>query len=184
MRRRRVHFHQKPASYYLQLTSMVDMLTILLIYLLQSYSSDAIHMLETDLPAAVQAHIEQNENQKQSVTVSLKIRDDHSMTVSIKDPASAQAVERTIASQDNQFDVNNLNIFLVGIKNQYPHIFSLELITEENVTYDSMIRVMDYVRKPMKDQNMKFNVKNPKTGETEQTDLMFPDVIFGNVLEG
>lgn len=56
MRARRHRYDNTIPSYYLQLTSMVDMLTILLVYLLKSFSSSSVYIpTEKDLrlPASV-----------------------------------------------------------------------------------------------------------------------------------
>src|SRR5438105_2266701 len=58
MARTRVHFRQENSIYELNLTAMVDMFTIILVFLLRSYSTSAVQLTPADrlqLPASFSA---------------------------------------------------------------------------------------------------------------------------------
>lgn len=83
----------------------------------------------------------------------------------------------------NSQDFNDLNTKLTKLKIQAPELFRLELLPEGSVPYDTLIKIMDTARKSSV-PNQRFKFQNPENGVQEETDFMYPDVIFGNILEG
>jgi hypothetical protein len=69
------------------------------------------------------------------------------------------------------------------VKRQYPQLFRLELLPKGDVSYDIIVKIIDAARKSPT-PNEKFKFKNNQSGTTEETNYMFPDVVFANILEG
>ena len=64
----------------------------------------------------------------------------------------------------------------------YPDIFRLELNPEENIPLEEIVSVMDRVRTTVTGEPKV--VFKDETGKAIETNLMFPDVVFGNVAGG
>ncbi len=66
---------------------------------------------------------------------------------------------------------------------QYPNIFRVELNPDEGVHLAEIVAVMDRIRVKQKaDPTITFT--DVTTGKPMETDLIFPDVVFGNVAGG
>ena len=72
---------------------------------------------------------------------------------------------------------------LIDIKKQYPEVFRIELNPEANIAYKEIVKIMDEARQAH-DKTIHFPVLDSKTGQTIETEYMFPDVVFVNVMEG
>ena len=69
------------------------------------------------------------------------------------------------------------------IKKSYPQVFKIEFNPSDSVAYKDIVKLMDEVRKS-KSADVRFPVKDEKTGEMTSTEYMFPEVVFSNMLEG
>ena len=54
---------------------------------------------------------------------------------------------------------------------------------DEDVPYKNVVQIMDEARKS-RNNNIKFPVKDVKTGQDTTTLYMFPEIVFGNTMDG
>ena len=138
-------------------------------------------MIETDLPQAVKEAI-QKEEKKPTANVQLDINGKNGIRI-IVEKSGNQNVDVIKLKADGSFDYSQLHQKLVAIKAQNPEVFRLELNPEGNISYKEIVKIMDEARKA-RDKNVHFPVYDSKAGKDVDTDYMFPDVVFINMMEG
>ena len=92
------------------------------------------------------------------------------------------AIETIHSLQVDPADTTPMFRQFVEIKRQYPDIFKLDLNPAGTVSFDEIVAIMDQLRKA-KPEEKKFAFKDTKSDQLIETDLMFPDITFGNVVE-
>jgi len=82
--------------------------------------------------------------------------------------------------------VDFLDSQVMSLKKDYPDVFRLELNPAESVPLSDIIVVMDSVRTTRsKDGHpVKITFTDITTGKPVETNLLFPDITFGNVAGG
>lgn len=80
----------------------------------------------------------------------------------------------------NGLDYKKLNQILVKVKEENPDVFTLLFYPEAEISYEEVIKIMDFSRKPI-DKTVRFVVRNSETQALEDTDFMFPDIHFANL---
>jgi len=134
-------------------------------------------MVETDLPQVVKEAITKNE-QKPTGNLQLDISDKQGLKLIFAEVGHQPQVFMIQNRTDGGFDLQTLHQKLVDVKTQHPEMFRLELNPANNISYRDIVKIMDEARKS-NDQKIRF----PVQGGTE-TDYMFPNVVFVNVMEG
>ncbi|MCS6838088.1 MAG: biopolymer transporter ExbD [Bdellovibrionaceae bacterium] len=161
------------------LSIMVKLIPVLLL------SSAFVHVviIDTDLPQPIKSRIEENKKD-QNPEIELKLSSQTGYEIIVKSPNNK--VERvTIPLIDGKhFNFVTLNHELIKIKQRYPSVFEIQLNPDSETSYDTIIRTIDMARKPLRGKHTFQYLKNPETGEVEETDFMFPEVTFANALDG
>jgi biopolymer transport protein ExbD len=140
-------------------------------------------MVETDLPQVVKEAIAQNKkDEAPTQSVSLEILNSGIVKIKIDNQGKSK-IDEVPAKALGEVDFKTLHLHLRAVKSDVPQVFRLEVRPDTKVNYDSIVKVMDEARKS-RDPQVKFPVMDKEKGTTVQTDYMFPDVVFGNVLEG
>jgi len=134
-------------------------------------------MVETELPQVVKEAVARNE-QKPSGNLQLDISDKQGLKLILAQPGQEAQVTMIQNRPDGGFDLQALHQKLVAVKSLHPEMFRLELNPANNISYRDIVKIMDEARKS-NDQKVRF----PVQGGTE-TDYMFPNVVFVNVMEG
>jgi hypothetical protein len=159
------------------------MMVTLIPILLLSTAFLQIKIIETPLPQVVAKAIADNKNDlnpRAELSIESGITSGFNITV----VASNGARERiSVPNVDGKFNYSGLHQRLYLVKSKYPDIFKLSLSPESSVPYDEIIKTMDAARKTEAGE-AKFIITNKDSGESAETDLMFPEVVFGNVIEG
>ena len=62
-------------------------------------------------------------------------------------------------------------------------MFTIEILPEEGVAYKEIIAVMDETRNAKKEE-LEFQFLDKATNQPVKTKVMFPNITFGNVIEG
>ena len=91
--------------------------------------------------------------------------------------------ETVVALKDAKLDLAGLHKETLTLKQSYPDVFRIELNPAEDVALDDIVKVMDEVRNITKGE-AKVTFKDVDTGKPVETNLMFPDIVFGNVAGG
>ena len=94
-----------------------------------------------------------------------------------------ETVKQIDLNAKHEFDLDKLYLSMQEIKKSYPQVFKIEFNPSDSVAYKDIVKLMDEVRKS-KSADVRFPVKDEKTGEMTSTEYMFPEVVFSNMLEG
>jgi biopolymer transport protein ExbD len=178
---RRFKRRVEDSTFELNLAPMLDIIVSIVPMLLLSVAFVQVTMIETPIPQAVEKAIAAaNEKNKDAVQVQLSVsrKDGFHFTVKDKD----QTKESVVALKGDKFDLDGLHKETLALKQSYPDIFRLELNPEENVPLDEIVSVMDNVRVTATGE-AKIIFKD-EAGKPLETNLLFPDIVFGNVAGG
>ncbi|HUL81110.1 MAG TPA: biopolymer transporter ExbD [Gammaproteobacteria bacterium] len=159
---RMVRLHKRHASTEINLTSMIDMMTILVFFLLVHGGFVRLAMLELNLPAA------QSEPSAAPPGFQLEITVRES-GIEVGD-RSAGLLSR-IDSTPEGYDLPKLTEYLTRLKEQFPSKSDATLLLEPDVSYDTLVAVMDRVRVAEH-----LDVANNRVDRTE----LFPEVSVGD----
>lgn len=171
------------ANFELDLSPMLALMVSLIPIMLLSTVFVKVTVIETPLPQVVKQAIENDRKKKErNVEVSVKLAPDKKIFVLVSVDGK-QTFKRQIVKDSQKWSLTELNTALVQVKKSHPKIFRLSLIPHESVSYEEIVKVIDEVR-TVRNKNTKLFVKDEKTNQLVETDVMFPDVVFANVIEG
>ena len=142
MRRR---YHSKRGSpeafdtdlmHVLNLTPMMDILTVLVVFLLITAVFTSITIMDLSVPTSAGGFASNKPNFAIEVIVrraGLEI-------------ANGRSVEAAIPKKDDKYDLQKLSELLLALKAKYPEKEDATVLMEPKVEYDNLIQVMDTVR--------------------------------------
>jgi len=180
------HMHVKErlhdSTFELNLAPMLDMLVVLITVLLVSFTSIRLGVLDGLIPQPVANAVEEDRKKTdREFSVAVSVSPKTGLVIIVKN--NGKEDKQAIPNVDGKLDVTKLHQQLVQLKLQHPETFRLEMLPAEDATYNDIISVMDRVR-ITGPNDPKVKVKDPKTGEMAETYLLFPDVVFANVVDG
>lgn len=173
--RRRV----EESTFALNLAPMLDIIVAVIPMLLMSVVFLKINIIESTLPQTVQNAIDEQNKSPNEVSIELKMNKQSSFELVVKDQGASHST--VVASNQGKADLEALKREAMAVKKKYPHIFRLDLVPDEAVSLNDIVAVMDKLRRTSPTEP-KFAFNDPKTGQAVQTDLIFPSVIFSNVV--
>lgn len=184
MRRRKLHQKSKMSSEFeLDLAPLLAVMVKLVPVLLISSAFVQIMVVETDLPQAVKEAVQTSNDPNKdlaSIQVAVSMKEGLKVIVSKQGDQKVDVIPLT---SDGHFDFPGLHKKLQTVKAENPKVFRLELSPQGNVPYNEIVKVMDEARKS-RDKDVRFPVWDSTKNIEVQTDYMFPDVVFENVMEG
>lgn len=163
----------------LPLVPILDTMVTLIGFLLFTTSFLGIVAIESPLPQASPNEVKDELNQKEKplqLTVSFREKD-----VEIWSPFSRIEPKAILNTQTGEPDTKGIHDALVEIKRKFPKEDVAVVVPNKNSPYDQMVAVMDAIRtlEPT-DPPIFFN--NEKTGMEEPVKILFPKILFGNLL--
>ncbi|MBY0554103.1 biopolymer transporter ExbD [bacterium] len=169
------------SEFELDLAPLLAVMVKLVPVLLVSSAFVQMMIIETELPQVVQqALAKQDINPK--VTISMEIDKKQGVNIIVNE-AGNEKIKQISMLPKNEFDFEKIHLAIQEIKKLHPEIFKIEFNPSADVSYKDIVKIMDEVRKT-KSNDIRFPVKDEKTGQLSNTDYMFPEVIFANTLEG
>ena len=169
-------------SFELDLAPMLALMVCLIPIMLLATALVQVKVIETPLPQVVKEAIENDRNQRdQKPKISLFLRADKTMQLMVT-IGDKQIQSLDISNLESDWNLDSLYSRAVGVKSSYPDIFHISVIPEDQVSYNNIVLVIDTVRRA-KSGGSKFKVRS-KEGDSFETDLIFPEVMFANVMEG
>ncbi len=166
----------------LDMAPMLAMMVALIPVLLLSTAFVKVMMIESPLPQIIAEAIAQDKaNGERHVEVTLDVEGDKSLKLSLS--VNQKEQKWTFKPDNGEFPIDNLREELIRIKRNHPRTFRLTLNPSTALSYKEIVKIMDSVR-DSQDPAIQFSIQDQKTGETAQTTLLFPEVVFGNVAEG
>ncbi|MBX2993582.1 MAG: biopolymer transporter ExbD [Bdellovibrionaceae bacterium] len=160
------------------LAVMVKLVPVLLI----SSAFVQVMVIETDLPQAVKEAVQNQEDNKDLASVQIDVSRQEGIKVIVAKQGQ-QSVEKIPVLTDGSFDLPALHKQLQKVKAENPKVFRLELVPGGDISYNEIVKIMDEARKS-RDKDVRFPVWDSTKQKDVETDYMFPDVTFANVMEG
>lgn len=170
------------ATFELNLAPMLDIIVSIVPMLLLSVAFVHITVIETPVPQVVEKAIAAaNEKNKDQVQVTLNVSKQSGFRFTIIDKGTTK--ETVVGLKGNELDLEGLHRETLAIKRSYPDVFRLELNPDESIPLGEIVTVMDQVRMTSANEP-KIIFNDVESGKPIETNLLFPDVVFGNVAGG
>ena len=134
----------------LNLTPMMDILTVLVVFLLITAVFMSITIQELSVPTNAGG-----EGGKPNFAIEVIVRKGG------LEIANGSSVQAAIPKKDDKYDIEMLSRMLVRLKAQYPEKEDATVLMEPKIEYDHLIQVMDVVR----------SVEKQDGGQTTRADL-------------
>lgn len=177
---RSIRQRMEDASYDINLAPMLDMMVALVPFLLLSIAFVRLTILETKIPQPVAKAIEEDRNNKdRKVEIKMYVSIKNGVKIVVDNKGSKKT--HNIPMTKEGFNTASVHSKLVSIKQLYPEVFRLEVIPNEDVVYKDLIGLMDTARMTTSEDPQLF-ILDKETNKQVPTKLMFPDVLFGNVV--
>ena len=160
-KRRRQEAFDTDIMHVLNLTPMMDILTVLVVFLLVTAVFMSITIMELNIPTNAGGAAAG----KQNINIEVIIRKT-GLQIS-----NGSKVEATIPKKDDKYDVELLSKMLVRLKEQYPEKQDATVLMEPTIEYDHLIQVMDAVRVA--------DVRAEGSREASKI-VLFPDISIGD----
>lgn len=144
----------------LNLTPMMDILTVLVVFLLISAVFMSITVQELSVPTSAGGAAGQP-----NFAIEVIVRQ------AGLEIANGSSVEAAIPKKDGKYDIALLSKFLLRLKTQYPEKEDATILMEPKIEYDHLIQVMDAVREA--------EVRAEGSEEISKIDL-FPKISLGD----
>ncbi len=177
------------STFELNLAPMLDIIVSIIPMLLLSVAFVQITVIETPIPQAVaQAVAAANEKNKDVVQVRMAVAADRSVHISVLDRGNTKEYHVPAVGQGADGKTEGVGFYpqVMNLKKISPAVFCVEPNPAETVPLSDIIVVMDSIRttrsKDGRPVNLTFTDIN--TGKPVETNLLFPDIVFGNVAGG
>ncbi len=178
------------STFELNLAPMLDIIVAIIPMLLLSVVFVEITVIDTPIPQAVEKAVAAaNEKNKDVVQVRMGVAADKSVNITITDRGATK--EYSVASVKaadgaTQADLDGLHGQVMAIKKEYPDVFRMELNPSDSIPLNEIVGVMDAVRttRAVDGKQVKVSFTDSTTGKPIETNLLFPDIVFGNVAGG
>jgi len=164
------------ATFDLNLAPVLDIIVSIVPLLLLSVAFVQVKMIDTSVPQVV-AEAAQRANDKSETTVTLKVSKKGFTFEVMKDGKKSPT---TVANGAGGWDLEALTNAAFAIKEKNPEIFRVDLAPEADVSLNDLVSVMDKLRKSPDSKKVAFT--DPANGQRVETELMFPNVLFANVV--
>ena len=185
MGRMRTYYYERmqDSTFELNLAPMLDVLTVLITVLLVSFQSVRLGLLDGLIPQPVLNALEQDrKKEERAVTVAVKMDPKTGFTIDITETGK-KPTKIEIPRVDGKWDLIRLHRELVTAKLLKTDNFRMELNPGDDASYDDIIQVMDRARNSATG-DPEIKIKDEKTGTFVNTNLLFPDIVFTNAIEG
>jgi biopolymer transport protein ExbD len=120
----------------LNLTPLMDVFTVLVVFLLITAVFTSITIMELSVPTNAGASV----SSKPNFTIEVIVRK------AGLEIANGSSVEAAIPNKDDKYDLKKLSEILLRLKAQYPEKEDATVLMEPKVEYDYLIQIMDAVR--------------------------------------
>lgn len=169
------------SEFELDLAPLLAVMVKLVPVLLMSSAFVQMMIIETELPQVVQEAIKQQDNNVKAAHITLEVNKVEGVRIIVEN--NGQEKVEVVANKDKKFDYAALHAKLIELKKANPAIFKIDLSPDADVAYKDLVAIMDEARK-VKSNDIKFKFTDTKTGVESQTDYMFPEIVFSNVMDG
>ncbi len=169
------------STFELNLAPMLDIIVSIIPMLLLSVAFVQITVIDTPVPQAVERAIAANDKNEDVVQIQLHVSKQDGFRFTVID--KGQTSETVVAVKDSKLDLAALHKETLALKAKHPGVFRLELNPDESVQLEEIVAVMDQIRVTAAGEP-KVTFTDTDTGKPVETNLLFPDIVFGNVAGG
>ncbi len=170
------------SEFELDLAPLLAVMVKLVPVLLVSSAFVQMMIIETDLPQVVQEAIQKQENNPKSAQIAVEVNKTEGVKIVVSENGQ-EKIEVIGFDSNKKIDYATLHAKFVEVKKAHPEIFKIDLNPDAEIPYKDLVKIMDEARK-VRVSDVRFPVKDPKTGQDTSTDYMFPEVVFSNMLDG
>lgn len=182
-RRRKQPELDSDSTFELDLAPMLALMVTLIPVMLLSTAFVKVKVIETALPQVVEKALKEDRNKKdRQISVDLSMSKRRGFYLKVLVDGRVRNKKR-LSRQNGQWNLEGLHKELVRVKRKFPKTFRLNLTPAENVPYDDIVKVMDAARRT-NDNDPEIYLQDEEKGKKVKVELMFPDVVFSNVVEG
>lgn len=183
-RSRRSHSgSDEEATFELDLSPLLALMVTLIPIMLLATVFVKVTVVESDIPQLVKEAIEKDRKKKErEVTVHLFMKE-KVYNLEVRIDGKSESKKKIIMTSTGDWDNETLHKEFVTIKRMHPKVFRVDLYPSEEVSYQEIVKVMDEARDARKEEGL-FQFTDEKSKKSVETKVMFPDVIFSNVVEG
>lgn len=169
------------STYDLNLAPILDIIVSIVPMLLLSVAFIQVRMIETPIPAVVSDKVEEQKKKDDGPTLELKVSKNNGFVFVVTDKGKPREIK--IANAADGLNFKALRAEAIDLKRQYQDIFSVSMTPDKDVSFDSLVKVIDTLRRLAPEENQKkFAFNDAKTGKVVETDYMFTDVTFSNIV--
>lgn len=172
--------HKAESTFDINLAPMLDVIVAIVPMLLMSVVFLKVNMIEAQIPQIVAEAIENSKNKPNPVTIALAIQ---GSSYKFEVTENGKKNNILVPSVDGKPNFDGLYKQAEVLKRKYPEIFKVEIKPTKDVSLDSIVMTLDKIRR-IKSGEEGFPIKDEKTGEIVKTSLMFPEIVFADILEG
>lgn len=165
------------STFDLNLAPILDIIVSIVPLLLLSVAFVQVKMIDTSVPQVV-AEAAQRANDKSEATVALNVSKNKGFTLEVTKDGKTTPVN--VPNKNGAWDLEGLHAAAFAVKEQHPQVFRLDMNPEADVNLNDLVSVMDKLRRNPDTKKVAF--KDPANGEMVETDLMFPSILFANVI--
>ena len=178
MKKLQINHH---SDFELDIASLLAVIMKLVPVLLLSSAFMQLMVIETDLPQVVTEAIQKQEKENKK-NILVEVTAERKVVITI-DAGATKSTVTVDPTKDHQVDLAKLQMTFREIKRQNPEVFKIDLSPNGDVAYNEVVHVMDEARRSS-EFNLRFPIKDEKTGKDTTTDYMFPEIVFVNMMEG
>ncbi len=170
------------SEFELDLAPLLAVMVKLVPVLLVSSAFVQMMIVETELPQVVQQAIQEQDKNPKSAQLAVELNNKDGVRFILTEN-DKQKVEVVALNSNKQFDLPAVHAKFQQMKQSHPEVFKIELNPDADVPYKEIVRIMDEARKS-RSADVRFPVRDEKTGLESTTDYMFPQVVFANMMDG
>lgn len=165
------------ATFDLNLAPILDIIVSIVPLLLLSIAFVQVKMIDSSVPQVV-AEAAKRADEKSPTTVVLKVSKLKGFIFEVT--KDGHAVPTSVPNQGGTWDLTALNAAAFGIKEKNPEVFRVDLSPDPDLNLNELVTVMDNLRRTPDAKKVAF--VDPQSGQQVVTELMFPNVLFANVI--
>jgi len=169
------------STFELNLAPMLDIIVSIVPMLLMSIAFVHVTVVDTPVPQAVDKAMAAANDKKDQVQILLAVSKETGFRFTVNDKGQTHDVNVPLNGKD--LDLVALHKQTIELKKQYPDVFRVELNPEEKVPLNEIVATMDSLR-TIQGSEAKVTFHDVDSGKSIETNLVFPDVVFGNVAGG
>ncbi len=166
------------ATFDLNLAPILDIIVAIVPLLLLSVAFVHVKMIDTSVPQVV-AQAAKAASDKTTTTVSLKVSKLKGFVFEITKDGKSTPSE-VVPNKGTGWDLDSLQAAAFVVKEKNPEVFRIDLSPDNDVNLEDLVSVMDSIRRSPASKKVAF--VDPSSGQKIETELMFPEILFANVI--